>query len=138
MKAKLIMIAIQIAMALIAIGVGIWYLTSAISGDAITYTSMDGFLNAIGAGDGDIASANGCFLCKYIEDLFVVIGNAAEMFWTAMVDNIWILLAIGFGLFLFVHTGQYIFNAAKETALTPTFPFWPRLQLNKTTKSFLT
>ena len=110
------MIAIQIAMALIAIGVGIWYLTSAISGDAITYTSMDGFLNAIGAGDGDIASANGCFLCKYIEDLFVVIGNAAEMFWTAMVDNIWILLAIGFGLFLFVHTGQYIFNAAKETA----------------------
>lgn len=116
MKAKLIMIAIQIAMALIAIGVGIWYLTSAISGDAITYTSMDGFLNAIGAGDGDIASANGCFLCKYIEDLFVVIGNAAEMFWTAMVDNIWILLAIGFGLFLFVHTGQYIFNAAKETA----------------------
>lgn len=116
MKAKLIMIAIQIAMALIAIGVGIWYLTSAISGDAITYTSMDGFLNAIGAGDGDIASANGCFLCKYIEDLFVVIGNAAEMFWTAMVDNIWILLAIGFGLFLFVHTGQYIFNVAKETA----------------------
>lgn len=116
MKAKLIMIAIQIAMALIAIGVGIWYLTSAIGGDAITYTSMDGFLNAIGAGDGDIASANGCFLCKYIEDLFVVIGNAAEMFWTAMVDNIWILLAIGFGLFLFVHTGQYIFNAAKETA----------------------
>lgn len=116
MKAKLIMIAIQIAMALIAIGVGIWYLTSAISGDAITYTSMDGFLNAIGAGDGDIASANGCFLCKYIEDLFVVIGNAAEMFWTAMVDNIWILLAIGFGLFLFMHTGQYIFNAAKETA----------------------
>ena len=110
------MIAIQIAMALIAIGVGIWYLTSAIGGDAITYTSMDGFLNAIGAGDGDIASANGCFLCKYIEDLFVVIGNAAEMFWTAMVDNIWILLAIGFGLFLFVHTGQYIFNAAKETA----------------------
>lgn len=110
------MIAIQIAMALIAIGVGIWYLTSAISGDAITYTSMDGFLNAIGAGDGDIASANGCFLCKYIEDLFVVIGNAAEMFWTAMVDNIWILLAIGFGLFLFIYTGQYIFNAAKETA----------------------
>ena len=116
MKEKLIMIDIQIAMELIAIGVGIWYLTSAISGDAITYTSMDGFLNAIGAGDGDIASANGCFLCKYIEDLFVVIGNAAEMFWTAMVDNIWILLAIGFGLFLFVHTGQYIFNAAKETA----------------------
>ena len=114
MKAKLIMFAIQFFLALIAIGVGMWYLSSSIGGDAITYTSMDGFLNAIGAGK-DIASANGCFLCKYIEDLFVVIGNAAEMFWTAMVDNIWILLAIGFGLFLFIYTGQYIFNAAKET-----------------------
>lgn len=116
MKAKLIMIAIQFIMGAIALGLGVWYLSSSIGGAAITYTSMDGFMHAIGAGSGDVANANGCFLCGYIEQLFAVIGNAAEMFWTAMVDNIWILLAIGFGLFLFIYTGQYMFDVAKKTA----------------------
>ncbi len=120
MKAKLIMFAVQFIMGAIALGIGIWYLSSSIGGDAITYTSMNGFLSAIGVENGDIASANGCFLCGYIQELFAVIGNAAEMFWTAMVDNIWILLALGFGLFLFIYTGQYIFDAAKKTATLDT------------------
>ena len=99
MKSSLIMIAIRFLMGAIALGIGIWYLSSSISGAALTYTSMDNFLNAIGVQNGDIATANGCFLCKYISELFAVIGRAAEMFWTAMVDNIWILMAIGFVLF---------------------------------------
>ena len=116
MKATLISIAIRLLMGAIALGVGIWYLSSSISGTAITYTSMDGFLGAIGVENGDIATANGCFLCGYISELFAVIGRAAEMFWTAMVDNIWILMAIGFGLFLIIHTAKTIFDAAKTTA----------------------
>lgn len=116
MKAKLIMIAIKFLMGAIALGIGIWYLSSSIGGAAITYSSMDSFIGAIGATDGNVANVNGCFLCGYIQELFTVIGNAAEMFWTAMVDNIWILLAIGFGLFLFIYTAQYIFDAAKKTA----------------------
>lgn len=114
MKAKLISIAIRVVMWAIAMGLGIWYLSSSIGGAALTYTSMDNFMSAIGASD-DIAAANGCFMCGYIAELFTVISDAAEMFWTAMLDNIWILLVIGFGIFLFVYTAQYIFDAAKQT-----------------------
>ncbi len=114
MKAKLISIAIRVVMWAIALGLGIWYLSSSIGGAALTYTSMDNFMSAIGASD-DIAAANGCFMCGYIAELFTVISDAAEMFWTAMLDNIWILLVIGFGIFLFVYTAQYIFDAAKQT-----------------------
>ena len=116
MKAKLIMIAIKFIMGAIALGIGIWYLSSSIGGAAITYTSLEGFMGAIGVTNGNIASSNGCFLCGYISQLFAVIGDAAEMFWDAMVDNIWILLSIGFGIFLLVYTAQYIFDAAKKTA----------------------
>lgn len=114
MKAKLISIAIRVVMWAIALGLGIWYLSSSIGGAALTYTSMDNFMSAIGASD-DIAAANGCFMCGYVAELFTVISDAAEMFWTAMLDNIWILLVIGFGIFLFVYTAQYIFDAAKQT-----------------------
>ncbi len=119
MKAKLISMAIRFLMGAIAIGLGIWYLSSSIGGAALTYTSTQNFLTAIGAGD-DIASANGCFLCGYISDLFSVIGNAAEIFWTAMLDNIWILLVIGFGIYLFIYTTQYIWDAAKKTTALDT------------------
>lgn len=115
MKAQLILIAVRFIVGAIALGLGVWYLSSSIGGAAITYTSMDTFLNSIG-GSGDIASANGCFLCGYIAELFGVIGRAAEMFWTAMVGNLWIVMAIGFGVFLFIHTGMYLFDAMKKTA----------------------
>jgi len=120
MKAKLIMIAVRLIMGAIALGLGIWYLSSSIGGAALTYTSMDGFLSAIGAASGDIANVNGCFMCGYIAELFGVIGRAAEMFWTAMTDNIWLLMAIGFGIYLFVYTARYIFDAAKKTATLDT------------------
>lgn len=113
-KAKLILLAVRFIMGLIAMGLGIWYLSSSIGGASLTYTSMNNFLVATGVENGDIASANGCFMCKYVTELFGVIGRASEFFWTAMVDHIWILLVVGFGIFLFVYTGDYFFNAAKK------------------------
>lgn len=109
------MIFIRILMGGLALGLGIWYLSSSIGGAALTYTSMDNFMTAVGATDGNVANVNGCFMCNYISELFGVIGRAAEMFWTAMLDNIWILMALGFGLFLFIYTAQYLFDAAKKT-----------------------
>lgn len=115
MKAKIILLIVKFLIGAIALGLGIWYLTSSINGDAITYTSMNNFLNAIGASE-DIANSNGCFLCKYISDLFGMMGNATELFWTKIVNMLWIIMAIGFGIFLFIYTGQYIYDAAKKTA----------------------
>lgn len=114
-KAKLILIAVRFIMGAIALGLGIWYLSSSLSGAALTYTSMGNFLTAAGVENGDISSANGCFMCRYISDLFSVIGDATERFWTLMVDNLWVLMVIGFGIFLFIHTAQYIFDHAKKT-----------------------
>lgn len=103
-------------MGAIALGLGIWYLSSSISGAALTYTSMSGFMNAVGATDGNVANVNGCFMCGYISDLFGVISRATELFWTVMVDNLWILMALGFGIFLFIHTAKYLFDASKKNA----------------------
>ena len=115
MKKKLILLLVRFVVGAIALGLGIWYLSSSIGGASLTYTSMDNFLTAIGAGE-DIANANGCFMCKYITELFGVLGRATELFWDAIVNHLWLLMAIGFGVFLFVYTGQYIFDAAKKTA----------------------
>ena len=115
MKAKIILLIVKFLMGAIALGLGIWYMSSSINGSALTYTSMDNFLNAIGAGE-DIASANGCFLCKYVSELFGVLGNATEMFWNTIIDALWLVMALGFGIFLFIYTGQYIYDAAKKTA----------------------
>jgi len=116
LKAKIILTVVKFIMGATALGIGIWYMSSSISGDSITYTSLNGFLSAIGVQNGDIASANGCFLCGYIERLFATIGTAAEDFWTAMLKNIWILMAIGFGIFLFVTTAKYLMDESKKNA----------------------
>ncbi|HOY47255.1 MAG TPA: hypothetical protein PLZ05_01470 [Alphaproteobacteria bacterium] len=116
LKAKLISIAIKFIMGATALGIGIWYLSSSIGGTSIGYSSLNNFLSAIGVQNGDIASANGCFLCGYIEKLFGAIGNAAETFWNAMIENIWILMAIGFGIFLFYTTAMYLYDASKKNA----------------------
>ena len=77
---------------------------------------MDTFLNAIGAPDGNIANANGCFLCTYINDLFIVLGNASEKFWNAILENLWILMVLGLGIFMFVHTIKFFMKSLKESA----------------------
>lgn len=115
-RTQLILIAVRVIMCLVALGMGIWYLSSSIGGAALTYTSADNFMTAIGAEGGDVASANGCFMCGYIADLFSVIGNAAERFWGLMVDNLWIIMVLGLGIYVFIHSIKHIFNAAKQTA----------------------
>ncbi len=116
MKAAILIQAFKWLMGLIAIGIGVWYLSSSIGGEALTYTSMDNFLTAIGVQNGDISSANGCFLCGYVSELFTVIGDGAELFWGLMLDNIWLLLTVGFGIFLFIHSIKHIWGAAQKTA----------------------
>lgn len=116
LKAKIISLIIKLIMGGTALGIGIWYISSSIGGDSITYSSLPKFLGAIGVENGDIASANGCFLCGYIERLFHTIGIAAESFWYAMLQNLWILMVIGFGIFLFIHSATYLYEASKKNA----------------------
>jgi hypothetical protein len=116
LKAKLILLAVKILMWAIILGVGIWYLSSSLSGTSLTYTSVDNFLTAAGVQNGDITTANGCFMCRYVADLFGVLGSATDKFWTAMLDALWILMVVGFGVFLFVHAIKHIYDAAKETS----------------------
>ena len=72
LKAKLILLGVKILMWGVALGLGIWYLSSSLSGASLTYTSVDNFLVAAGVQNGDIATANGCFMCRYVADLFGV------------------------------------------------------------------
>lgn len=115
LRSKIILLVIKIVMWLIAVGIGIWYISSSLSGDSISYTSLDSFFKAIGVKDGDISTVNGCFLCPYISSLFDVIGKTTEHFWELLIDNLWILIVIGFGIFLFVYTAQFLFDAMKES-----------------------
>ena len=105
---------LKFLMGAIALGIGIWYLSSSIGGASLSYTSVDAFMQQIGAGNGDVSSVNGCFLCVYIGDLFAVLGRATEMFWNGIVHNLWILMAIGFGIFIIFHTFQFINEQAKS------------------------
>ncbi|MCR4917382.1 MAG: hypothetical protein K5912_00360 [Alphaproteobacteria bacterium] len=116
MKKLIIGKIVRFIMGGIAFGTGIWYLSSSIGGASLSYVSMDTFMNSIGASDGNVASVNGCFMCRYINDLFMVLGGAAEGFWKKIWDYLWILMAVGFVIFLFVHTIKHLMNAAKETA----------------------
>ncbi len=120
MKATLISLALRFVMGGIALGVGIWYLSSSLGGAALTYSSMGNFMTAIGAGDGDVANVNGCFLCGYVAELFGVIGRGAELFWDKILDSLWILMSVGFGIFVLIYSGQYIFDAAKKTTTLDT------------------
>ncbi len=118
MKGKIIILAVKIIMGAIALGIGIWYLSSSIGGAALTYSSMENFMTAIGAENGDVANINGCFMCKYIADLFSVIGDATELFWTAILDGLLILIALGFGIYM-TYTGvAHVWAAVKSTAGT--------------------
>ena len=102
LKAQLIIAAVKLIMGAIALGIGIWYLSSSLGGAALTYTSMDNFLTSIGVNNGDITTSNGCFLCQYISDLFAVLSDATARFWGVMVDWVWVLVALGFGVFIFI------------------------------------
>ena len=113
-KKWLILNGLKVLMGAIALGIGIWYLSSSIGGASLSYTSVSAFMQQIGATDGDVSNVNGCFLCVYIGDLFAVLGRATEMFWNGIVHNLWILMAIGFGLFIIFHTYAFFRDQANS------------------------
>lgn len=119
MKAKLILLALKIFMVAVTLGIGIWYLSSSIGGGALTYTSVDNFLIAVGATDGDVASVNGCFLCRYLTDLFTVLGDATGMFWERMLNILLVLMALGFGLFMIITGVKHVWEALKDSGNNP-------------------
>ena len=121
----------KIVLGAIALGIGIWYLSSSIGGASLSYTSMDLFMKQIGAENGDVASINGCFLCGYIEKLFEVLGKATEMFWVGIVQHLWILMAIGFGIFIIFHTLTYIRDQANSKDIKDLTNNEPKLEFGK-------
>lgn len=103
-KNWLIRILFKIIIGAIILGVGIWYMSASIGGASLSYTSMDTFMHQIGAAEITKNGVPGCFLCGYLADFFAVLGRATEMFWNGIVQHLWILMAIGFGIFLIFHT----------------------------------
>ena len=131
LKAWLIKKGIKLFLGAVALGVGIWYLSSSIGGASLSYTSMDLFMKQIGAGDGNVASVNGCFLCGYIQELFATLGRATEMFWNGIVKHLWILMAIGFGIFIIFHTINVIREQATSKAVKDLTNAKPYLNFKK-------
>ncbi len=107
-KKWLIETGLKLLIGAIALGVGIWYLSSSIGGASLSYTSLDNFMQQIGTQNGDLSSINGCFLCVYLAELFAVIGRATELLWSGIVHHLWILMAVGFGIFIVFHTLTFI------------------------------
>ena len=113
------------------LGIGIWYLSSAIGGTSLSYTSIDLFLKQIGVQNGDISSAQGCFLCHYLEELFDILGRAIEMFWNGLLNNLWIVMAIGFGIFIIVHTVKQLHEQAASKDVQNVTKAEPKLDFKK-------
>lgn len=114
-KLMWISIALKVIGIVAALWLGIWYLSSSIGGDSLTYTSMDTFMNAIGA-DGDVGNIGTLFLGKYVVDLLNILGTASEMFWTGIVNNLWILMAGGFAIYMFLSAIKYVWEKSKQNA----------------------
>ncbi|MBO7644712.1 MAG: hypothetical protein J6S57_00195 [Alphaproteobacteria bacterium] len=98
----------------IVLGIGIWYLSSSIGGASLSYTSIDTFMHQLENASSEKSSIPGCFLCGYINDLFAVLGSATEKFWNGIVNNLWIVIAIGFGIFIALHSVQFFRENAKS------------------------
>ena len=77
---------IKIFVVIVALGIGVGYMSHSIGGASLSYTSVDTFMNQI-TKNGDLASVNGCLLCLYIQKMFEVIGTATEMFWGGIVRH---------------------------------------------------
>ena len=130
-KKWLILNGIKFLMGAIALGIGIWYLSHSLGGASLSYTSIDAFMQQIGASNGDVASVNGCFLCTYLGDLFAVLGRATEMFWNGIVHNLWILMAIGFGIFIIFHTFSFFREQATSKDIKDLTDNEPKLDFGK-------
>ena len=129
-KKWLIEKAFKIVICAILLGVGIWYLSSSIGGASLSYTSMDTFMHQIDNGV-DESGVPGCFLCKYIGDLFATLGRATEMFWNGIVHNLWIIMAIGFGIFIILHTLKFLRDQAESKDIKDLTDAEPKIDFKK-------
>ena len=119
----------KIVLGLIILGVGVWYLSSSIGGASLSYTNMSTFMNQI---DGNnTANTNGCFLCYYIGEMFAMIGNATDLFWTGIIKNLWILMAVGYGIFIIIHTVKYLRENATSKDIKDLTNNEPKLEFSK-------
>lgn len=130
-KVWLIEKGIKILSVLIALGIGIWYLSSSIGGASLSYTSVDGFMQQISTTNGETSTINGCFLCNALSEMFAVLGRATETFWNGMVKTLWILISVGFGVFIIYHTVQYIRSKASDKAVINLTDDQPDLDFSK-------
>ena len=131
LKKWLILNGLKLLMGAIALGIGIWYLSHSLGGASLSYTSVDAFMQQIGATNGDVAYVNGCFLCTYLGDFFAVLGRATEMFWNGIVHNLWILMAIGFGIFIIFHTLSFFREQASSKDVKDLTNNEPKLDFKK-------
>jgi len=135
LKKWLISKAFKIVIGAIALGIGIWYLSSSIGGASLSYTSVSTFMQQIGAGrsgtGGHDCGIPGCFLCCYISELFAVMGKATALFWTGIVHNLWVLMAIGFGIFLIIHTVKLFTEQATSKDVKDLTDNEPKLDFGK-------
>ena len=119
----------KIGLGLIVLGVGVWYLSSSIGGASLSYTNISTFMNQI---DGNnTANTNGCFLCTYIGEMFAMIGNATDLFWTGIIKNLWILMAVGYGIFIILHTVKYLRENATSKDIKDLTNNEPKLEFSK-------
>ncbi len=114
-KFRWISILLKILMIIAALSLGIWYLSSSIGGAALTYTSVDNFVLAIGA-RGGVENVGTMFLGKYVVDLLNMLGQASEIFWAGIVKNLWILMAAGFAIYMFISAIKYVWEKSKQNA----------------------
>lgn len=127
----LISVAVKILLRALIIGVGVWYLWSCFNGGAsLSYVSADTFMQQISSASGD-CDVPGCFLCCYVKELFVVMGKATGLFWDKIVGNLWVLMAVGFGIFIIFHTIKMLHEQATsedvkdlKQGAEPKIDFW--------------
>ena len=97
------------------VGLGVWYMSQALGGTSISYININTFADAIGAG-GDAATPAGCFMCSYISDLFDILSKTAEGFWTKIIGKLWLVMALGFGLYVAISAIKLMFEAMQKSA----------------------
>jgi hypothetical protein len=93
---------------LLIIGVVAYYFSS-LSGAQLNFSSLTSFLQSTGACTGDtcdISGANGCLLCGQITELINAIGITSGTLFSAIASHLWILLVLGFAIYMIVSAFQ--------------------------------
>ena len=113
-KIKIIFFVVKLLFCLALVGLGVWYMSNALGGTSISYISVNTFADAIGGG-GDTSTTTGCFMCSYISDLFNILGKSAEALWTKIIEKLWLVMVLGFGLYVAISAIQLMFEAMQKS-----------------------